>query len=443
MLAGPAGTGKSRAALEYMHEQLLKYPGARALIVRKTRASLSEAALFTYEEFVLGRGNPIITKSDRRFRQNYHYPNGSQVDVGGLDDSQKIMSREYDIVYLQEAIEVTEHDIEQILTRLRNGVLPFQQLVMDCNPGPPKHWLKLRSDNGRTVMINTVHEDNARIFDPLLNQYTEYGTAYLEKLRALSGVRRARLLEGKWVAAENTVYEIDVTDPDIFITPFRIPKHWRRYRALDFGFTAPFVCLWAAVSPDDYIYIYRQIYHTRMLIETAAKQISSLSKDEIILATVADHDAEDRATLSRYGISTVPAYKDLSQGVQAVTARLVPGGGNPSKIKFFSDSLVSVDQSLVDMGLPSRLEEEFTSYSWQSSASGQIMKEFPLQKDDHGMDALRYLVCYLAGMSYGATVASLAPPVSGMLSNHFAVSAPLPSGREYKSFGIPKEPGRR
>ena len=38
--------------------------------------------------------------------------------------------------------------------------------------------------------------------------------------------------------------------------------------------------------------------------------------------TIADHDKEDRMTLERYGIPTVPAKKDISAGIQAVKNRL-------------------------------------------------------------------------------------------------------------------------
>ena len=43
-------------------------------------------------------------------RQAYHYPNGSEVVVGGLDKPSKVMSTEYDLVYVQEAIELFEND---------------------------------------------------------------------------------------------------------------------------------------------------------------------------------------------------------------------------------------------------------------------------------------------------------------------------------------------
>lgn len=37
LLSGPAGTGKSRACLEKLHLQCLKYPRIRGLVVRKTQ----------------------------------------------------------------------------------------------------------------------------------------------------------------------------------------------------------------------------------------------------------------------------------------------------------------------------------------------------------------------------------------------------------------------
>ncbi|MCK9600101.1 MAG: hypothetical protein M0R06_13735, partial [Sphaerochaeta sp.] len=52
LMSGPAGTGKSRACLEKVHAALLKYPGAKALIVRKVRDSLATTALDTWRKFV-------------------------------------------------------------------------------------------------------------------------------------------------------------------------------------------------------------------------------------------------------------------------------------------------------------------------------------------------------------------------------------------------------
>src|SRR5262249_51460015 len=106
LVSGPAGTGKSRACLEKLHACCLRWPGCRWLIVRKTRESLTESALVTFEEKVLAEGSPIRLGPQRRMRQAYHYPNGSEVVVGGLDKPSKVMSTEYDGIYVQEAIEL-------------------------------------------------------------------------------------------------------------------------------------------------------------------------------------------------------------------------------------------------------------------------------------------------------------------------------------------------
>ena len=130
-------TGKSRACLEKLHLCAQKYPRMRGLIIRKTRESLSEAALVTYEDKVLPERSPIAEGPRRNFRQVYTYPNGSQIVVGGLDKPGKVMSTEYDMIYVQEAVELDLVDWLALTTRLRNNVMPYQQLIADCNPDAP------------------------------------------------------------------------------------------------------------------------------------------------------------------------------------------------------------------------------------------------------------------------------------------------------------------
>ena len=49
ILGGPAGTGKSRGNLEYLNYWAMTYPGCRLLMVRKTRRSLTESGMVTFE----------------------------------------------------------------------------------------------------------------------------------------------------------------------------------------------------------------------------------------------------------------------------------------------------------------------------------------------------------------------------------------------------------
>ena len=379
VLSGPAGTGKSRACLEKLHLCALKYPAARFLIVRKTRTSLTESALVTYEDRVLPEGSPILEGASRPMRRAYSYPNGSTVVIGGLDKATKIMSTEFDMIYVQEAIELSENDWESLTTRLRSGVMPYQQLIADTNPDAPTHWLKLRADAGRTTMLESRHEDNPTVTPE-----------YLSKLDALTGVRYHRLRHGRWVAAEGAVYEWDRA---IHLVDRReVPEGWVRFRSIDFGYTNPFVCQWWAMDHDGRIWLYREIYRTRRLVADHAAEILRLSADEPIAFTVADHDAEDRATLHAAGIPTVAARKRVKQGIEAVQVRLRPAGDGWPRLMLMRDSLVERDEALANAKLPWCTEQEFDGYVYPKGQHGRPVKEDPVKLHDHGMDAMRYAV---------------------------------------------------
>lgn len=393
VLSGPAGTGKSRGALEYMHACALMYPRSRQLIVRKTRVSLTESGLVTFERYVLGEDNPICAGVQRANRSLYTYPNGSEIVVGGIDRPARIMSTEFDQIYTQEAVELSMTDYESLLTRLRNGVMPFQRLIGDCNPDRPDHWLKQRADAGRCVMRATRHEDNPVLFDEAGN-ITERGAAYLAKLDSLTGVRYLRLRLGLWVQAEGAVYE-EWDEAIHLLDHFEPPASWRRIRAIDFGYTNPFVCLWIAIDPDGRMYVYRELYMTGRIVADHAGVIRQMSEGERFEATVADHDAEDRATLAAGGIPTVAAYKPIRVGIEAVQARLRAAGDGKPRLFVMRDALIQRDQELAEAGKPTDLVGEFGGYVWADGQDGKKRKEEPVDLDNHALDALRYAVMYV------------------------------------------------
>lgn len=395
LISGPAGTGKSRACLEKLHECALKYKNMRALIVRKTRASLSETALKTFEQDVLGRDHPMLQHQlQRQNRQRYNYPNGSEIIPGGMDKASRIMSSDFDLIFVQEATELSVDDWEALLTRLRNGKMPFQQLIADCNPDAPEHFLMKRYHADQLRLIPSVHEDNPTLYDLSAGKWTEHGEKYIAKLDALTGVRYDRLRLGLWKQAEGAVYSEFKADVHI-IPSFDIPSDWRRIRVIDFGYTNPFVCQWWAVDPDGRMYLYREIYWSQRIVEDHARQILALSEGEHIEATVADHDAEDRATLERHGILTIQAIKDVTPGIQAVQARLRNAGDGKPRLFVFNNALIEIDERLADLKRPISTREEFPGYVWPKGVDGKAVKEIPVKEHDHGMDAARYGVAYL------------------------------------------------
>lgn len=419
-IAGPAGTGKSLAALFRVHLAALNNPGIRCLIVRKTAVSLGSTTLVTFEKKVaaaaLKAGIVTWFGGSTREAACYRYSNGSVIVVGGMDKPEKIMSAEYDLAFADEATELTETDWESIGTRLRNGILSWQQQIAACNPGHPTHWIKQRCGGPSMRMLVSRHRDNPAYFNED-GTLTPAGVDYMAKLDALTGVRRLRLRDGIWASAEGLIYE-GWDEAIHLVDPFPIPASWTRWWTVDFGFTNPFVLQCWAEDPDGRLWLYREIYRTKTLVEDHARHILRLVRrctecckakasdhdcqtcKQCVLewteprprAVICDHDAEDRATLERHlGMSTSPAKKTVSDGIQALQARLKVAGDGKPRFFILRDARVDKDAALDDAKKPTSTAEEIPGYIWAVKPGGQL-KEEPVKQDDHGCDAGRYMV---------------------------------------------------
>lgn len=267
LLDGPAGTGKSRAALHRIADLCEAYPRVRALICRATRTSCTESILVTLERDVI-HGYPWIHRDvSRAQRDGYECVNGSVIVVGGLDHPERLYSTEWDIVYVAEATEITEDAWERFARAMRNKGIPmgvgggprqdgespaldgdgkpryWTQRMCDCNPGAPGHWLNQRANRGDIRRIVSRHADNPSISED-----------FLAGLRKLTGHRRARLYEGRWVGAEGSVYPEFQEDRHV-IEPFPVPSHWPWWLWMDPGYQHPCAIVWMTAAPNGRLYV--------------------------------------------------------------------------------------------------------------------------------------------------------------------------------------------
>lgn len=402
LLAGPAGTGKSLAALQFVHASALMNPGMRGLIVRKTLTSLGSTGLVTWREKVVPEATAVglvrFYGGSPARAAAYLYKNGSEILVGGMDRAEKIMSADLDLIFVQECTELTINDYEALTTRLRHGAISTQRVVSDANPAHPEHWLKRRCDTGRARMLHSRHEDNPTLFDQETGELTPHGRSYIAKLDALTGVRYQRLRLGNWVASEGVVYD-GWSEGVHLIDRFDIPDSWTRWITVDFGYVHPFVAQWWAEDPDGRLYLYREIYHTKRLVEDHAKTMLAAVRDADgnwleprPRAVICDHDAEGRATLQRHlGMPTKPAKKQVLEGIQAVQSRLKPAGDGRPRLFILRDSVIEKDAELDAARLPTCTQEEIPGYVWDTGG-GKKLKEAPVKEQDDGCDAMRYIV---------------------------------------------------
>jgi PBSX family phage terminase large subunit len=380
---GGARSGKTALICAWLAVEAARYPGAPILIARKHRDHAKDSLYNDTLRKLLGR------RREWRFRDGdleIHHRNGSFLRVEGLDDAartDKVLGTEYAHIFLNEATQLSWGSATTVLTRLAHGSVPVRKLILDCNPKSQRHWLYkagvLNVDPDTSKPLPDADVWRRQHWTPYDNPHLPADT--LVTLEALPGVQRRRMLKGEWCEAEGAVYE--EFDEDVHVWKGPLPaghQAWRKVRGIDFGYTNPFVCLWGLVDPDGRLWIGRERYVRQVIVQEHARAIKAIDAGPFAW-TVADHDAEDRATLHAAGILTSAARKDVAAGIQAVKQRLrLQADGRPRLI--FCDTC------------PETIGEVF-DYAWEPPKDGRNAKEMPTKDRDHAMDAVRYMVMRL------------------------------------------------
>jgi len=416
LLEGPAGTGKSRALLEWINYLCEKYAGIRVLMLRQTRESLTESVLVEWEQEVLWDGHPAIHgTSSRNTRQNYHYPNGSHVVVGGLDKPAKTFSTQYDVICVFEAREITADTWEWLARANRNFKMPWQMRVADTNPAGEFHWLNTHFPQGfrqvpdrhkqdKRIRLLSRHEDNPAYFDHKRGSWTKNGESYvLGILSKLTGARRANLYEGKWASEEGTIYED--WDPSIHvIDPEDMPEPKWYFGAYDKGLRHP-GCLQVWGVNDDRMYRVLEIYKTGETMDWWAEQVLEANEDYPLSALVCDPSEPEyiRVFNDRLGSArgrdgnriARKAKNAIRTGIDMVRWGLSKADHGP-RIYVCRGSQLLIDKARTDAKKPSCMEEEIPSYVWARSRDGSPVKERPDPTcSDHALDCLRYAAMFM------------------------------------------------
>jgi PBSX family phage terminase large subunit len=406
LIHGPAETGKTISALYKLHICACKYPGASIVIARKTLASCHSSVLQTFTNKVLDKGAPVTVYGGEKVEW-FDYANGSRIWVAGIDKTGKVLSSEHDLIYVNQAEELTLEDWETLTTRTtgRAGNMPYSQTIGDCNPSYPLHWMYHRP---ALKMFYSVHQDNPRLYDPATGELTQQGQRTMAVLGNLTGTRRTRLLEGKPAQAEGVIYE-DWSEAVHLIYADKVPPLVRFVAGQDWGFTHPgSLGLWG-LDGDGRMYLVAQYYMTLQTIDwwvERAKALKAeftrydpeaLKRDEKkIVCTVEVYacDPSEPSFIEAYrraGLNAIAANNDVRPGIDAVQQRLKSAGDGKPRLYVVRDSLREPDQGLIEARRPYAVEHEFPAYVWANTKA----KEGPVKENDHGMDMTRYTVRYL------------------------------------------------
>ena len=272
LFGGAAGGGKSYGQLIDALLFALKYKGSRQLILRRTFPEL-ERSLILNSLSLFPREIASYSVSAKKWT----FRGGSVIEFGFCDGEKDVFryqGAEYDIVRFDELTHFTETQYSYLISRIR-GTNGFpKQIKSTANPGGVGHsWVKARFIEGKSADKTHIDEHGRSIiFIPSFvgeNTFlTEADPDYIKRLEQLPEKEKKALLYGDWDIFSGQVFTEWRNNPEGYasrkfshvITPFEIPREWRRYRAFDFGYSKPFAVLWFAVDHDGSAFCYRELY---------------------------------------------------------------------------------------------------------------------------------------------------------------------------------------
>ena len=288
---GSRGGGKSWALRRKLVGLCLRYSGIRCLLVRRS-----------YAELKANHVRPLLAEygtmlSYRESEQCLYFPNGSTIALGycsSTRDCLRYQGQEYDIIAIDEATQLTEHQFSIFKACLRGvGNVP-RRMYLTCNPGGVGHaWVK-------RLFIDRVFRSDENPNDYLFIPAQVYDNPvlmaadpdYVRQLESLPPKLRDAWLLGRWDVFEGQFFP--EFDPDKHVlSPLDIPKNLRHFAAFDYGFDM-LAALLLGVDAEGNLYVLREVCLPDLTLREGAEAVAELCAGMAVEYAVASPDLWNR-----------------------------------------------------------------------------------------------------------------------------------------------------
>jgi hypothetical protein len=400
---GARGGGKTYSLL-IAPLRFVDKPTSRALLIRRSMPELRDVIFQTQQLYP-----KAVPGAKFKTQENtWHFPSGARIEFGyceNLTDVLRYQGQSYSWIGVDELPQYDSPDVWHFLRSSLRSADPSIPLHFRAtgNPGNRgSRWVKeLFIDpaepntrftekveyelDGRTLSTEITRKFiPASVWD---NPYLTQDSSYIAMLASLPEVKRKQFLYGDWDVVEDGAFS-EFNRSTHVVEPFEVPNGWTRIRAADFGFSSPSAILWGAVDYDDNLWIYRELYVSKVTADQLGRMIREVeSGDGKIYDAVLDSSC-----WARRG-DRGPSIAEMlnAEGCRFRPSDRSPGSRIGGKIEVHKRLMVDEDTEEPRL----RIFENCPNLIRQLSSlplDKNNPEDVDTKAEDHAYDALRYMV---------------------------------------------------
>lgn len=348
-LQGSSRSSKTYNTLIWLVVYCLTHPYTRLSIVRATLPALKGSVYVDFKEILLRLGvwdDRAMNKSD----MIYTFGNGSWVEFFSTDNEQKLRGRKRDILFVNEANELSFIEWQQLKMRTT------KYTILDYNPSfSDEHWICGVNSDHRTYHFISTYKDNPFLEQTIIDEIESLRNKN-QSLWQVYGLGMQAVVEG--LIFRDVEYIEDI--------PPYVRKRWR---GMDFGFTNDPTAIVTVGVDGDNLYIDEVAYATQMLSGDIIRTLKAQAEQLEVIAESADPRLIQE--IYRAGINIHPVKKfagSIDAGIQ----------------KMLQYKLHITKRS-------TNIIKEQKNYTYRQDKEGKWLNE-PIDAYNHTMDAVRYVV---------------------------------------------------
>lgn len=373
VVKGSRASKKSKTMALWCISQLMKYPQANLLVIRKTYRTLKDSCFSDLKWAIHRLGVDEHWSFTTNPLEITYIPTGQKILFRGLDDPLKVTSISVDIgclcwCWIEEAYEITNEEDFDMLDESIRGEVPdglFKQITITFNPWNEKHWLKKRffdNPSEDTLAITTNY---------LCNEWLDESDKNVFEKMKTNNPRRYQVAGlGNWGIVDGLVYENFKEEEFDLEEIKRIPNIESAF-GLDFGYTNDPSALFCGLvdRKNMKIYVFDEMYEKGLSNRAIYQNILDMgyAKEQITADSAEPKSIDELRNLGLYRVSAANKGKDsINNGIQ-----------------YIQDFEIIVHPRCVNF------LTEISNYTWAKDKFGNKLNK-PIDDFNHLLDAFRY-----------------------------------------------------